>query len=109
MAAVKITELKQQLMKRIDANDLVQIEKVERYIDLVKTFRKMNKIISREGETVVTENGAQRFVKANPLIGERNKVNASLLSIEKSFNFDHADENEKDTKKKSSLSDLMKK
>ncbi|MGC4375918.1 P27 family phage terminase small subunit [Fictibacillus sp. Mic-4] len=92
--AVKITELQKQLMDRIDTSDLVQVEKVERYIDLVKSFRRINKIINKEGESITTENGSQRFTKAHPLISERNKINASLLSIEKSFGF----EIEKETK-----------
>jgi len=79
--AVSITKLKEQLMSRIDTEDLVQVEKVERYIDLVKSFRRVNKIINDEGESIVTENGAQRFTKAHPLIGERNKINASLIAL----------------------------
>ena len=89
--AVKITDLKDQLMKKINVEDVSQVEKVERYIDLVKSFRKINSIILKEGETVVTENGAQRFTKAHPLLGERNKINTSLISMEKSFNFDDDD------------------
>ena len=85
--AVKITELKEQMMTRIDQEDLTQVEKVERYIDLVKSFRKIHAQILKEGETVVTENGAQRFVKAHPLLGERNKINNSLMSMEKIFRF----------------------
>lgn len=92
--AVKITDLKDQLMKKINVDDISQVEKVERYIDLVKSFRKIHGIILKEGETVVTENGAQRFVKAHPLLGERNKINTSLMAMEKSFNFD---EEPKDT------------
>ena len=75
-------------MKKINVEDVSQVEKVERYIDLVKSFRKINSIISKEGETVVTENGAQRFTKAHPLLAERNKINTSLISMEKSFDFD---------------------
>lgn len=85
--AVSISKLKKQLMERIDTEDLVQVEKVERYINLVESFRRVNKIVEEEGESVVTENGSQRFTKAHPLIGERNKINASLLNIEKSFGF----------------------
>ncbi|WP_026572491.1 P27 family phage terminase small subunit [Bacillus sp. UNC438CL73TsuS30] len=99
--AVKITELQKQLMDRIDITDLVQLEKVERYIDLVKSFRKVNKIIAKEGESITTENGFQKFTKAHPLIGERNKINASLLSIEKSFEY------EGEEKIKHSASDLI--
>jgi phage terminase small subunit len=85
---VSVTKLRKQLMERIDTEDLIQVEKVERYINLVESFRRINKIIEDEGESVVTENGSQRFTKAHPLIGERNKVNASLLNIEKSFGFE---------------------
>lgn len=97
--AVSVTKLKQQLMERIDVEDLMQVEKVERYINLVSSFRKVNKIIEREGESVLTENGAQRFTKAHPLIGERNKINASLLNIEKSFGFNEGDKEEEGSKK----------
>ena len=84
-------------MERIDKDDLVQVEKVERYINLVESFRKINTVIEREGESITTENGSQRFTKAHPLIGERNKVNASLLSIEKSFGFIGGKEDDDDS------------
>ena len=84
---VKIERLKIQLMSKIDPTDLMQVEKVERYIDLVKAFRTINAKIDKEGETLETKNGMQSFTKAHPLITERNKINASLLSIEKSFGF----------------------
>jgi len=103
--AVSANKLKKQLMARIDEEDLVQVEKVERYINLVKSFREINKTIEKEGESVVTENGSQKFTKAHPLIGERNKVNASLLNIERSFGFEP--ENIDDTKNtEHSASDL---
>nr|WP_276116545.1 P27 family phage terminase small subunit [Gracilibacillus halophilus] len=79
-------------MDRIDIEDLVQLEKVERYINLVKSFRRVDKMIRKEGESITVENGSQRFVKAHPLVGERNKINASLLNIEKSFGFAVPDE-----------------
>ena len=85
--AVSIKKLEEQLMSKVDTTDLVQVEKVERYMQLVRTFRKMNTIIRKEGESITVINGSQQFVKAHPLIGERNKINSSLLSIEKSFGF----------------------
>ncbi len=95
--AVAITKLKNQLMDRIDTNDLVEVEKVERYIDLVRSFRKVTKKINQEGESITVENGAQKFTKAHPLIGERNKINASLLNIEKSFGFIEREDDEDDS------------
>ena len=101
MMAVKIERLKIQLMNRIDPTDLMQVEKVERYLDLVKAFRKINEKIDKEGDTLETKNGMQIFTKAHPLITERNKINASLLSLEKSFGF------HKQKAASNSLSDLI--
>ncbi|KXY47187.1 terminase [Bacillus cereus] len=85
--AVSIIRLKEQLMNSIDITDLVEVEKVERYIDLVKAFRKINKTINKEGESVTVKNGSQVFVKAHPLIGERNKINSSLIALGRDIKF----------------------
>ncbi|KAA0547565.1 P27 family phage terminase small subunit [Bacillus sp. BGMRC 2118] len=84
---VNITKLQQQLMSRIDIDDLVEVEKVERYISLVKLNKQLDKEIKKEGATVTTENGAQKFVKSHPALNDKMKVNQQLLAIEKSFNF----------------------
>ncbi|OTW60224.1 terminase [Bacillus thuringiensis serovar silo] len=85
--AVSIIRLKEQLMNSIDTTDLVEVEKVERYIDLVKAFRKINKTITQEGESVTIKNGTQVFVKAHPLISERNKINSSLIALGRDIKF----------------------
>ncbi|PFC25641.1 P27 family phage terminase small subunit [Bacillus thuringiensis] len=85
--AVSITKLKEQLMNSIDVEDLVEVEKVERYIDLVKAFRKINRTINKEGESVTVKNGSQVFVKAHPLISERNKINSSLIALGRDIKF----------------------
>ncbi|EOO41637.1 hypothetical protein IIU_00376 [Bacillus cereus VD133] len=85
--AVSIIKLKEQLMNSIDTTDLVEVEKVERYIDLVKAFRKINKTITKEGESVTIKNGTQVFVKAHPLISERNKINSSLIALGRDIKF----------------------
>ena len=85
--AVNISKLHKQLMSRIDIEDLVEVEKVERYVSLVKLNRQLDKEIRNEGATVITENGAQRFVKSHPAVNDKMKINQQLLAIEKSFNF----------------------
>ncbi|HFJ9286770.1 TPA: P27 family phage terminase small subunit [Bacillus toyonensis] len=85
--AVSIIKLKAQIMNSIDIEDLVEVEKVERYIDLVKAFRKINKTINKEGESVTIKNGSQVFVKAHPLISERNKINSSLIALGRDIKF----------------------
>jgi len=87
--AVSIAKLKKQLMDRVDINDLAQVEKVERYIDLVKVFRKINKIINDEGESVKIENGSQVFIKAHPLCAERSKINSSLIALGKDLGLEN--------------------
>lgn len=37
---------------------------------------------------VETQNASQSFLKLNPAIAEKNKINTSLLAIEKSFDFE---------------------
>lgn len=103
--AVSISKLKKQLMDRIDMTDLVEMEKVERYIELVKAFRKVNQQIAKEGETVKVINGSQEFTKAHPLIAERNKINAQIINLEKSINFKDAPSatSAEDNAKRSSL------
>lgn len=84
---VSIESLKGQLMKKIDTTSLIEVEKVERYIDHIESYRRMEEIISVEGESVTTENGSQKFVKSHPLLTEKNKVNTAILNIERTFNF----------------------
>lgn len=84
---VNINNLKKQLLERIDRDDLMQVEKVDRYISLVKLFNDLEKDIKEHGTMVVTQNGSQKFTKPNPAIAEKVKINTSILHIEKSFGF----------------------
>jgi phage terminase small subunit len=74
-------------MNRIDKEDLMQVEKVERYVYLVQLFNDLEKDIKEHGRMVVTENGAQKFTKPNPAISEKVKINTAILHIEKTFGF----------------------
>lgn len=47
-----------------------------------------------DGAVVVTENGSQKFTKTNPAIQEKNRINTSLLSIERSFIFKGENDNQ---------------
>jgi len=89
-----IEKLRGQLMEKIDQDNLMEVEKVNRYIEHIESYRRMEKIIKKEGESVTTINATQEFVKAHPLLNEKNKVNASIINIEKSFNFTNAEEEE---------------
>ncbi|MDH5042370.1 P27 family phage terminase small subunit [Enterococcus faecalis] len=84
--------MKKQLLKQIDENDQIELEKVERYIDLVKLYRKMNSSITKFGAIVEVENGTQKFVKPNPAIAEKVKISRALITLGKDLNLDPLDQ-----------------
>ena len=84
---VGIDKIKEYLMFRIDTTSPVEVEKVGRYLKHIEMYRRMEKVVKKEGVSITVKNASQSFVKSHPLLSEMNKVNSSILSIEKSFNF----------------------
>lgn len=82
-----IKKLEKELLSKTDNNSQKELEKVNRYINLLKIFYELDKSIKENGPMVLTENGSQKFLKPNPAIQEKNRVNAQILSIERSFIF----------------------
>lgn len=90
MASKKlINAIKRELMNGIDRNSSVQQEKVERYMNLVKIFYQLDESIEEMGTMVTTKNGSQTFIKPNPAIAEKNKINASLIALGKDLGLDN--------------------
>lgn len=85
---LKVSDLKKQLMSQIDLNDQMEVEKVERYIDLIKLYKKMNSVITKFGPMIEVENGTQKYLKPNPAIAEKIKINRSLIALGKDLNLD---------------------
>ncbi|SNT42457.1 hypothetical protein SAMN05444672_12246 [Bacillus sp. OK838] len=84
---VKISDLENQLMNRIDRDDLIEVDKVMRYIAIVKQIRKLQIAINKGGVMATTINANQEFTKANPAINELNKLTKTLIALEKSNKF----------------------
>lgn len=82
-----IEQLHDQLMSKIDTEDLMEVKKVKRYIELLKIDALCDEVIQKDGATVVFENGKQRFVKSHPALGDKTKINAQLIALERTFNF----------------------
>lgn len=82
-----LKKLKKELLSKIDNTDQLQLEKVQRYLNLVEVFYKLDKYIQEQGLVVLTVNGSQEFLKTNPALQEKNKVNSQILAIEKTFDF----------------------
>ena len=84
---VELENLREQLMSKIDTSDLLEVAKVERYVKLIELNSKLDEEIKKDGLVLVTENGAQRFVKSHPAINDKMKANSQIIAIEKTFNF----------------------
>ncbi|NMO97458.1 P27 family phage terminase small subunit [Paenibacillus lemnae] len=84
----KLKAIKDELLKLIDKKSSVQVEKVDRYINLVRSYYLLDAAIEEHGVMITTENGAQRFTKPNPAIAEKNKVNSSLIALGKDLGLD---------------------
>lgn len=82
-----MTKLRKELLSKVDENSQKELEKVKRYLSLVKLFYDLDKSISKEGTMVTMENGPQKFLRPNPAIQEKNRINAQLISLERSFIF----------------------
>lgn len=101
---VGLNNIKDYLMSRIDTKNPVEVEKVGRYLKHIEIYRRMERTVKKEGVSTIVENGSQSFVKAHPLLNEMNRVNSSIMNIEKTFNFiDDGNEG----KPKFSASDLI--
>lgn len=103
---VSITKLKEQLEEYIDIDDFQEVEKVERYIDLVKTFRKIKNKVNKDGPSVTVINASQEYTKSHPLLADMARINTSLLALEKSiFGVKTTSENGNNNSKKNYDSD----
>lgn len=82
-----LEQLKTQLMARIDTDDLLEVDKVERLVMLRKLDKECDTAIERDGATVIIENGSQRFIKSHPALNDKAKLNSQMIALEKSINF----------------------
>lgn len=82
-----VASIRKYLMSKIDTSDPVEVEKVGRYVKQIEMYRRMEKTIKDEGVSVTTVNGSQSFVKSHPLLAEMNRVNTSIINIERTMNF----------------------
>lgn len=87
MEKVRFDELKKQLLARIDTEDLLEVKKVNDLIRLHELDAECDKVIDRDGVSIVIENGSQKFIKSHPSMNEKMKINAQKIALEKSIKF----------------------
>jgi hypothetical protein len=82
---IKMEKLKRELRLLIDEDNEIEVEKVDRYLNLVSIFYDLDKSIKDKGVMVETVNANQTFLKENPAVTAKTKVNASLLKLDVFF------------------------
>jgi hypothetical protein len=87
MKKVSFDELRKQLLARIDADDLLEVKKVNDLIRLHELDAECDRVIDRDGISIVIENGSQKFIKSHPSMNEKMKINAQKIALEKSIKF----------------------
>ncbi|MEH7389643.1 hypothetical protein, partial [Bacillus sp. JJ1474] len=87
MEKVNFDELRNQLLARIDTEDLLEVKKVNDLIRLHELDAQCDKVIDRDGVSIVIENGSQKFIKSHPSMNEKMKINAQKIALEKSIKF----------------------
>ncbi|WP_461240659.1 P27 family phage terminase small subunit [Paucilactobacillus sp. N302-9] len=80
-----LTKLERYFRDNSDQKDQLLQKKIERYIDLEKLYRKLDKTLNTDGVAIVVENSTQKFVKINPAITEKQRLNTQLLELEKNI------------------------
>jgi len=84
---LEIEKLELQLMSRIDCDDLIEVKKIKRYIQLINLDIQCDAAIEKDGATIIVENGKQRYIKTHPAMTEKMKINTQLIALEKSIDF----------------------
>lgn len=66
-----------------DQEDYLLQEKIKRYLNFRKIFNKLDDTLKANGVTITVKNGSQEFVKLNPAIDEKQRLNKEMLELEK--------------------------
>lgn len=81
--AIAMKNIKEYYMERIDKKNFSVIENVERYLSLLKLYRKIQAQLNKDELVATTVNHGQKFIKPHPLISELKNINAQLINLKK--------------------------
>lgn len=87
MAQVLIEDLRKYMLARIDSTNEIEVDKVNRYVDLIKILRGLKEHIESDGVVVETVNGQQIFQKENPALNAYNKAETTAARLLNSIEF----------------------
>lgn len=80
---MSISKIERYLRENSDPNNFILQEKITRYLDLRRIYVSLGESIKVDGTTISVTSGGQSYVKVNPAIAEKEKLNYQLVSLEK--------------------------
>ncbi|MFS4464722.1 terminase [Staphylococcus haemolyticus] len=82
---VSVKKIRESMLSKVDDSDFLVVEKIERYIALVKKYRQLITAINKDGITINVTNSSQRYIKTHPSMTDVIKINKELLLLEKAI------------------------
>lgn len=82
VGSLSLSKVEEYFKNNSDQDNILLQEKISRYLDLKKLYKKLGTAIQKDGATITVENGNQKFTKVNPAIPEKEKLNTQLLNLE---------------------------
>jgi phage terminase small subunit len=103
---LKLEKIEKELLSKVNKKSAVDQEKVSRYINLLAIFYSLDQSIEEKGVMVETVNATQVFLKPNPAIAEKNKINTSLIALGRDLELSQPPPKKEAMKSSYSASDL---
>lgn len=80
---LSVSKIEKYLRENSDPNNFILQEKITRYLDLRRIYVNLGDSIKVDGTTISVTSGGQNYVKVNPAITEKEKINYQLINLEK--------------------------
>lgn len=85
MKQIPIKEIYAYLMELIDQENLLEVQRVHRYIALEKNRRKLQTLLNKQGVENAVENKHQKYAKPHFALKELRDIEKELKTIEDSL------------------------
>lgn len=85
MVQIPITKLQTYMLSMIDGSNLLEVQRIYRYISLERNRRKLQTLVNREGVEDAVENQHQKYAKPHFALKEIRDIEKELKTIEDSL------------------------
>ena len=87
MREISLKQLEEYMLKNIDTTNLVEVDKVKRYVNLTQQFRRMSAAANKHDAFTVVINASQEFPKTNPAVDKMGSISSQLNALYKTIEF----------------------